>query len=157
MDKTIHVEGHGLVHAYRHTGNWRAQIGNVQYVSQTWGGLVNCLGSINSLHVHTPEPPRVFDPPAIRCAKILRDHESSLDTKQAAWFEIQNLDEPEALEITKQIKAKGRPSFHANSFTRKIGKADFHEVTSAELLQHEHDVVRRSALIKELAERFQCK
>lgn len=138
---------------------WRCDVANVQYVSLTWEGLVGALGSHKSLSVHTPAPPVVVESDGIRVSRILRDHVSPLWQKQAAWHEakqlVHNMD-TEIQAIGEQMKSKLDESFNARSFARKMGKS-FDEVTYDDLVQHEHNLVRRNALIRELAERLQCK
>jgi hypothetical protein len=156
---TIHLNQGPQVHAYRHTGCWRADVGGTHFVSETWAGLVDALGHLNSLTVHTPVPPPPIETEGMRVSRILRDRTSSIGEKQAAYRDAKRLvqeGDRDVRHIADQIKNTIPESFNARNFARKLDKS-FDDVTYEEIVQYENNLVRRNGLIRELAMRFQCK
>lgn len=156
---TVHLNHGPQIHVYHQEQCWRADVSGTHYVSETWGGLVTALGLLHSRTVRQPEVPKVVESDGNRVVRVLRDHVSSLAEKQACYREAKSLVQKmdtDVGEIADQITNPPPDSFNARNFARKLDKK-FDEVTYEELVQHEHNLVRRNGLIRELATRFQCK
>lgn len=144
MQRTIHVHGQEVV-PYRHRGLFRADHAGLHFVSSSWAGIVAGLGRLNSLSVQTHTPPAPPESPEDRVRRVLSGIGYSLKEKQAAYHEAKRLGVP--FDPPKPL------SFAARSFARKLDKP-FDEITYEELVQHEHNLVKRNSMIRELADIF---
>lgn len=157
MKHSVHVTS-GLVDLYptrQNDGSWHVALDGKHYCAATLETLERGL----ELHFHVvkPAPVTITKPPVQRYREILTSESSSLMDKQAArrdLIQFANNGHPEASDIVARLRAKPAPSLHARTWTAVLGKTHFEDVTHEDLVENVSDLVLRSKLILELAERF---
>lgn len=147
----------GSVSVIYKDGMYRTFVNGRNYISED---KENLLQSISHYHpVITPDKPVPVDKRSAseKLVDILTSPSSGLAIKQIAIekiFAYEGEKDKHADKILKSFKKKPKVSREAASITRALKKSDFCLVTHEELVENVYNIVLRSRLMDELADRL---
>jgi len=153
----IHLQSGQPVELRYKDGMWRCIINGKNFCGETLENLVRSIAYLNP--VVTPEiplPPDKRTHPE-KLISILRNPKSYLAEKQDALERLLRYaaeGDVGALSILDELEAKSRPTREALNLTTLLNKVDFAFVTHNEMVEHVNNLVLRSRLIIELADRL---
>jgi len=153
----IRLQSGQSVHIYYKDGAYRCIIDGKNFIGEKLENLIRSIAYLNPII-----PPEELLPPDIRSHAekligILRNPKSYLSEKQNALERLLGYaaeGDIDALQIVDELEMKPRPSREALNITNILNKVDFAFVTHEEMIQHISNLVLRSRLISELANRL---
>lgn len=153
----IHLQGGQPVRLQYQDGMWRCHIAGKNFCGETLENLVRAIAYLNP--VITPEIPLPADERshAEQLIAILRNPKSYLSEKQDSLERLLRHaaeGDEEALSIVSELENKPRPTREALNLTGILNKVDFAFVTHEEMVEHVNNLVLRSRLMGELANRL---
>lgn len=132
-------------------GLYRAKVGDRNYCSILFSGLMICIGYFHSIYTSFDKECPVLSVVHSSISTLLSSN--ILEYRQNALQTLRSYpDDPDAAAVVGGIERK-HTSFGATYITRCLGKKDFSSVTVEEICDLVPNILHRSELIKELSER----
>lgn len=134
-------------------GMWRISVLGNNYCSGSFNGLLELIGFFHSIYTSMDLPAPVIDP-TVKAISILSGS-TSLDDRQKALKFLEALaanGNTTACDMVSKVKEK-HTSFGASYITKCLGRADFSQVLPYEISDLVPNIMHRSELIHELADR----